>query len=244
MISFARHSWLVQQTVELTNKLHADPEFYDAKIAGWWCWGQCCWIGHGWCSGSGPWVHNGENIVDRRISKESIPSNGVNRKLPHLGDKGKGINKTHNHETRTEFIQEWMNELYVRLRDVRVTCGNWKQILGPSITTKFGMTAVFLDPPYEKGNMDYGAGGMGLGIAKETQNWCVENGNNPLLRIVLCGHKGEHDNLLDMGWTTKTWKAGGGYAKTEEAKQNTKDETIWCSPNCLTDAKINECWFE
>ena len=41
----ARHSWLVGQTESLTERLEGDPEFYDAKIAGWWVWGICCWIG-------------------------------------------------------------------------------------------------------------------------------------------------------------------------------------------------------
>ena len=77
---FARHSWLVRQTAKLTDRLNADPDFYDAKIAGWWCWGACNWIGSGWCSGTGPWVFDGDNIVD-------------NRQLPHLGDAGRGINR-------------------------------------------------------------------------------------------------------------------------------------------------------
>ena len=29
-----------------------DPDDFDAKIAGWWCWGQSSWIGHGWCDGA------------------------------------------------------------------------------------------------------------------------------------------------------------------------------------------------
>lgn len=51
----ARHLWLVEQRETLTARLHGDPEFYDAKIAGWWVWGICSWIGSGWCSGEGPW---------------------------------------------------------------------------------------------------------------------------------------------------------------------------------------------
>ena len=30
----------------------ADPDDFDAKIAGWWVWGQSSWIGHGWCDPS------------------------------------------------------------------------------------------------------------------------------------------------------------------------------------------------
>ena len=74
---FARHSWLVRQAAGLTDRLHGDPDYYDAKIAGWWCWGACNWIGSGWCSGSGPWIHDGETLVDAR-------------QLPHLSA-GQGI---------------------------------------------------------------------------------------------------------------------------------------------------------
>jgi DNA adenine methylase len=45
----ARHRWLVAQA-EFVASMKADPDFYDAKIAGWWVWGQCLWIGSGWCS--------------------------------------------------------------------------------------------------------------------------------------------------------------------------------------------------
>ncbi len=45
----ARHRWLVEQP-GFREKLLIDPEFYDAKIAGWWVWGISQWIGAGWCS--------------------------------------------------------------------------------------------------------------------------------------------------------------------------------------------------
>jgi hypothetical protein len=28
--------------------LTVDPHYFDVKIAGWWVWGQCLWIGSGW----------------------------------------------------------------------------------------------------------------------------------------------------------------------------------------------------
>ena len=82
---FARHSWLVRQRATLTEQLHADPAYYDARIAGWWVWGACNWIGSGWCSGTGPWVHDGERIV----RADSNAGQGINRQLPHLGDAGR-----------------------------------------------------------------------------------------------------------------------------------------------------------
>ena len=87
---FARHSWLVRQREGLLDGLHSDPEWYDAKIAGWWCWGACNWIGSGWCSGTGPWVHDGTTLVDSRQLPHLSAGQGVNRKLPHLGNAGRG----------------------------------------------------------------------------------------------------------------------------------------------------------
>ena len=51
----ARHRWLHGQR-GFRDRMRLDPEFYDAKIAGWWAWGICSWIGSGWCvvRGDGP----------------------------------------------------------------------------------------------------------------------------------------------------------------------------------------------
>ena len=242
----ARHAWLVQRTGRLRWQLE-DPDFYDAKIAGWWVWGACNWIGSGWCSGKGPHKTNGANLYDvRQLPHLGDAGQGIKRQLPHLGDAGQGINRQLPHLsagrginrdsgplTRRAFIMDWFGKLHERLRDVRVTCGDWQRVLKDSVTTRHGLTAVFLDPPYEKGDMDYGAGGMGLGIADAVREWCAANGNEPKLRIVLCGHAGEHDALLEHGWHLRTWKAGGGYALREEAIANAKSETLWCSPHCV-----------
>ena len=41
-----------------------------------------------------------------------------------------------------------MRRLAERLRKVRVCCGDWSRLCGPSVTVKHGITGVFLDPPY------------------------------------------------------------------------------------------------
>lgn len=229
---FARHSWLVRQTADLTERLHADPQFFDAKIAGWWCWGVCNWIGDGWCSGTGPWVHDGEKLIDsRQLPHLGDAGKGINRKLPHLGA-GMGINRQTDHPRR-QFIQDWFNALHQRLRDVRVCCGDWRRVVKYSVITLHGLTGVFLDPPYTKGAMDYAAGGVGTDLPLQVQAWCAANGQDPQLRIVLCGHAGEHDALLQHGWHLRTWTARKGYAISDEAVQNSKDETLWCSPHCV-----------
>ena len=253
---FARHSWLVRQRADLTEKLHADPAYFDARIAGWWVWGACNWIGSGWCSGTGPWVHDGTRLVrhlgdagqgiNRQLPHLGDAGQGINRQLPHLGNAGQGINRQlpDSGTPRGDFIRAWMRELHLRLRDVRVTCGDWGRVVKDSITTRHGLTAVFLDPPYTKGAMDYSAGGMGQGIADDVRAWCAANGSNPQLRIVLCGHAGEHDVLLQQGWHIRTWKAGGGYALTEDAIANAKSETLWCNPHCVPERGVVQDLFE
>jgi site-specific DNA-adenine methylase len=239
---FARHSWLVRHTQELTDRLHADPEYFDPKIAGWWCWGACNWIGSGWCTGDGPWVLGDDGKFVKNTGsggeRDKLPhlgdaGQGINRQLPHLGNAGRGINRASGTMTRREFIFDWFQRLHDRLRDVRVTCGDWSRVCKDSVTTRHGLTALFLDPPYAKGAMDYGAGGMGLGIAEDVRAWCKANGQNEKLRIVLCGHAGEHDELLDHGWHIRKWAARKGYATTDEAVANSASETLWCSPHCV-----------
>ena len=225
---FARHIWLVQQSEGLLARLHADPDYYDARIAGWWAWGACNWIGRGWCSGKGRWtLVDGEVVratgqgVWRQLPHLSA-GRGVNRKLPHLGDAGRGA-----------FIRDWLARLGERLRDVRVACGDWKRVLSDSVTVRHGTTAVFLDPPYTKGAMDYAAGGVGGALADEVRAWCRDNGDNKKLRIVLCGHAGEHDELLSHGWSIRKWNARKGYALRSEAVENSASETLWVSPACV-----------
>ena len=226
---FARHIWLVQQSEGLLARLHADPDYYDARIAGWWAWGACSWIGSGWCSGKGPWT-----VVDGEVVRNA--GQGVWRQLPHLGNAGRGVNRQLPHlgdAGRGAFIRDWLARLGERLRDVRVACGDWKRVLTDSVTVRHGTTAVFLDPPYTKGAMDYAAGGVGGDLASDVRRWCAENGHRKGLRIVLCGHAGEHDELLSRGWNTRKWKARKGYAITSDAVENSASETLWVSPACV-----------
>jgi hypothetical protein len=247
----ARHAWLVNRADRLRWQLE-DPDFYDAKIAGWWCWGACNWIGSGWCEGKGPHMTTGARLYDKRQLPHLSAGRGINRKLPHLGDAGKGINRQLPHLSagqginrklphlgdagkgeRSAFILEWMQSLAARLRETRVTCGDWTRVVKDSVTTRHGLTGLFLDPPYTKGAMDYAAGGVGTDLPMQVQAWCRDNGDNALLRIALCGHAGEHDALLDAGWFIGKWTARKGYAVSDEAVQNSKDETVWFSPNCI-----------
>lgn len=209
----ARHIWLVNRHDELAAKLEGDPDYYDAKVAGWWCWGMCCWIGSGFCSGQGPWQ-------------------SVDGKLVHLGDAGKGVNRQ-----LVGDIYGWMAALSDRLRGVRVCSGDWARVCGPSVTSKHGLTGVFLDPPYAHTERDSGLYRVEMEAADAVREWAIEEGKNPLMRIALCGYEGEHPMPPD--WSVHEWKASGGFGSQGKGtgRENSVRERVWFSPACLGPAQ-------
>ena len=235
----ARHAWLVAQRENLTSRLEGDPDFYDPKIAGWWVWGICSWIGSGWCSGNGPWyVEDGELFDVRKRPHLGNAGMGVNRKRPHLGNAGMGVNRQLPHlgdAGRGQAILATFSELSERLRNVRVCCGDWQRVMGDSVTIKHGITGVFLDPPYadtaDRQDDLYSVDSST--VAHDVREWAIANGDNPLLRIALCGYQGEHE--LPEGWTCMKWKARGGYGSQGETRgrENASKERIWFSRHCI-----------
>ena len=244
----ARHVWLVGQRETLTLKLEGDPEFFDVKIAGWWVWGIGVWIGAGWCSGDGPWqvddagqlVHLGTagRGVHRQLVHLGDAGQGVHRKRVHLGTAGRGVHRQLVHlgdaGQGNEGVVEWMRALAERLRRVRVCCGDWSRVCGPTPTVKQGLTAVLLDPPYGEAERtsDLYATDSGT-VAAECRAWALQWGEDERMRIALCGYEGEHDM---PGWTAVSWKAHGGYGSqgTGRGRENAAREVIWFSPHCLS----------
>jgi DNA adenine methylase len=205
----ARHAWLVSVKDTLAPKLEGDPGWCDPKIAGWWVWGMACWIGSGFCSGTGPW-----SVVDGQ--------------LVHLGNNGQG-------DEQQARLVPWFKALSDRLRRVRVCSGDWSRVCGPSVTYKHGLTAVFLDPPYA----DTAARASGLyredslSVAHDVREWAIEAGKRPDMRVALCGYDGEHQMPSD--WETIAWNAGEGFgAQSYDRTGNGKRERVWFSPACLT----------
>jgi hypothetical protein len=238
----ARHLWLVSQE-EFRERMKTEPDFYDAKIAGWWVWGQCIWIGSGWCSVQLPHLGDAGKGIKRQLPHLGTAGTGVHRKLPHLGDAGKGVLECDlSDRTSGTPIYAYMQELSNRLRKVRVCCGDWERICGPSVTFKHGLTGVFLDPPYadtaERTNDLYSHDSES--VAHDVREWAIENGANPLLRIALCGYEGEH--AMPSDWECIAWKARGGYGSqgNNAARENSGRERIWFSPHCLRQPSLFE----
>jgi hypothetical protein len=280
----ARGDWLYYRpdARAWVEQLRADPEFYDAKSAGWWAWFVSCWIGAlpsiPQLTPDGTTVY-GPGGTPNGV-KEQLPHLGnagtgvarqeaVARQLPHLGDAGKGVARQRPHlgsggqgngvhgnvkrqlpatniggdaaygngNGRRAFLTAYLRQLAARLERVRVICGDWTRVTGPSVTWKHGVTAVFLDPPYsqdERHAQLYSTESNTAAAA--ARQWCLENGDNPLLRIALCGYSGEgHEVLEAHGWHAHAWKANGGYGSQGKGRgrANKHREVIFFSPHCL-----------
>jgi hypothetical protein len=128
-----------------------------------------------------------------------------------------------------------MNELAERLRRVRVCCGDWSRVCGPTPTVKLGITGVFLDPPYADAadRTDSLYSSDSLTVANEVREWAIAQGDDPRIRIALCGYEGEH--VMPESWECVEWKARGGYGSQGEnqARENSAKERIWFSPHCI-----------
>jgi hypothetical protein len=241
----ARHQWLVDQA-EFRERMLREPFYFDVRIAGWWVWGLSQWIGNGWCS---------PRFYGRRVPRglpELDRQKGVHRKLPALGDPGKGIHGNGTwlagkqlpylasigcgvHQAQNAgAVLELLRPLYNRMRRVRVCCGNWDRVLGPSPTTRLGITGVLLDPPYDSEFCD-NVYSIPANLGAEVEAWAIEHGSDPMLRIALCGYEGAYNMPAD--WTCHSWKATGGYASIgngeTRGRDNAERERIWFSPACI-----------
>lgn len=254
----ARHRWLVAQ-IPLLERLVDDPEWFDAKIAGWWVWGICQWIGGGWCyadrrlwQGRPELANaNGRGVTAIGAAAETGKSrpdlsaaNGrgvLARQMPSVGKPGNGIHSpttgkkplTHRnkgvHRDGLDGLIATFEALCARLRRVRVCCGDWTRILGRStlgIDTAHGMTpcGIMLDPPYAHEIRDKRLYRADENVSDAVRKWAIENGDNPQLRIALCGFEGEHD--MPPQWEKVAWKSKG-------STKNHDRERIWFSPHCL-----------
>lgn len=219
----ARHHWLIEREDDLKERLEGNPDYYDPKIAAWWAWGICCWIGSGWCSGKGPW-----RVENERLTKGDA-GRGVHRKRLNLCNAGRGVNRPN------VALVDWFQELAARLAVARVCCGDWTRVMGPFVTFTFGLTGIFLDPPYSQALRKKSLYRSETDCSAEVRAWAIANGENPLLRIVLCGYDVEHDDLEARGWRVVPWKAVGGYGSQGRgrARENAARERLFLSPHCL-----------
>jgi site-specific DNA-adenine methylase len=241
----ARHLWLVNEGRRHVERLKTEPEYFDAKIAGWWVWGCCQWIGSGWCE-------HPEWKQRPHLGDAGMGIHRPSQQLPHLGDAGRGEERGYGHPSAksetpgtlpvNQELRDYLSLLSERFSRVRVCCGDWSRVCGPTPTVKQGLTAVFLDPPYDQTQRDASLYAIEDNVSAAVREWCKDNGHDKRLRIALCGYAGEgHEELESCGWAVEHWKARGGYGSQgdgTEGRANSARERIWFSPYCEFEAGL------
>jgi site-specific DNA-adenine methylase len=203
---WARHDALCAQRDALTAQLIADYRFCDPVLAGLWLYAVSTWTGSGFAQKAGGRSH------------------------PHVSHTGSGIHAL----KRRGKLAQLCAQLQLRLQDVRFLCGEWRRLL--TKTQLFGVggiTGILLDPPYTLERRDQAFYATPGACAPAVRDWAVAHGNDPRLRIALCGLADEYEMPDD--WVAHHWQARGGLANTKASGRGsgtTRSEVLWFSPFC------------
>ena len=254
----ARRKYLLKNA-GLLAQLVDDPDYFDAKMAGYWIWAASCWIGSG--------LTRPDSMP--RVDGE-VGVNSFRGKRPHIGNDGEGCHRlavaggrpcfgsegAHGvHKTTltadpdplldvrdpyTPGLWDWFRQLSERLRRVRVVCGDWNRVCGGDWQDGRGTCGIFFDPPYsaEAGRDPTIYQEESTTVAHDVREWCRSRADRKTYRIVLAGYFEEHESLLNEGWTVHRWSAHGGYANKAKDKTKCKGEgnrhkeALFFSPHC------------
>ena len=133
----ARHRWLMlsESSAAWRERMKTDPDFFDAKVAGWWVWGASCWIGAGWCDGGRLYGRDGgpsNKKPETRISRGDATALGkpADRRRPELSaGRGRGDTAA-THEKRPAIANSGRGVASASLGEKRPRLTGWGEAGG------------------------------------------------------------------------------------------------------------------
>ena len=198
----ARHIWLTEWGKRSSHLLSSDPDWFDAKAAGWWVWGQSNWIRAGWCTssdmGEDPSMPNLRSGDECSVNRLRLPD-----AIPDMHDEpgGRGVKvQRTTKELQGEIgsgarLKDWFHALAQRLARVVILNRDWQSALTPTVlmntdTSSRHSVGALLDPPYRT---DTGRAGHTYidetnsnDTARESYEWAVAHGDR--YKIAYCCH--------------------------------------------------------
>lgn len=134
---------------------------------------------------------------------------------------------------------------------MRVCVGDWSRVVTAGALNYGSTVGVFLDPPYlgDVRTADLYAVDD-HSIAHAVRDWCLSNGDDRRLRIVLAGYADEHDHLMPDTWRRYRYSASVAYSTTSSASrsdgnhENRHKEVLWMSPGCIDPAATAPTLFD
>ena len=153
----ARRDWLLSRRDEITAKL-SDPEWFDARAAGWWIWGASLWIGSGW----------------GKSKSRQMPQLAHRR---HIGIPEKSL-------ALIESVSKRMSGVRALCGDWRRALS--RSLTGPPTRSRgLWPVAIFFDTPYPRGTR-YAVGGDPSAVHDDAWSWVVQAAErDPSIRIAL-----------------------------------------------------------
>ena len=252
----ARHAWLVRWREGSAARLEEDPDFYDAKVAGWWVWGLSSWIGHGWCAKEtydriphvDPKAGCGQGVsAQRRTIPNQIPfprGQGVSaqrinipNQIPNVnsGIGGRGVSAQRKNFPYGRLVG-WFQALAARLKGVVVLNRDWTSAVTPSLiaTTETGPQdinrCILLDPPYvigkRQGNMYFGDHGDSVNQVAEASYQWAVE-HGEAFRIAYCCHAGDFPTPPGWDMLERRFDKRINHAKTTDC--------VMFSPACVSE---------
>ena len=227
--SIARKLYLDRWRTDLTEKIKADPHYFDAEKAGWWIYVVSMAIG---------------------LNDELIEIQRCLNTIPKMSRQG--INKLQFSDVKMktfplsgERLFEWFNLLSERLREVVIVCKDWTDFCSPTVTglspgimgnQSDYICGIFLDPPYSTKERRKLYLEDSRQIAMEVQEWSVKNGDNPNYRICVAGYLEDYQEWPD-DWDCLVWSDTQNRMGASGGVSYSRSEALWFSPHCVKDAE-------
>jgi site-specific DNA-adenine methylase len=215
--------WTLRETLpERAARCAADPNWYDARAAGYYLYTVSTDI-KAQPYKRGPWVVENGKLVKRS------GVNGMTKSVP------KQVKPFGTSKVRYAALVVWFRQIAERLRGVVILCGDWLRAVSTFPSGKYGATAILIDPPYPEYGQRLYATDAQSSVWFDAARWAVANGDNPLVRIAVCGYwSPETDAVFPSDWARFRWTTQGGFGNLRKrgANENRFRECVWFSPHC------------
>ncbi|TXH46874.1 MAG: DNA adenine methylase [Desulfurellales bacterium] len=173
----ARHRWLIEVMPWHRERIMTDPDYFDAKIAGWWVWGICQWIGSGWCRD----LHHKRPVIGTHAGR-GVHAVGFNRDI-------------------FESLRCRLRSTRICSGDWTRVLGEGSIGISDGV-----VTGIVLDPPYDPALREPGLYREDIwDISRKVREWAVSHGHHRGLRIALCGYENEH--YMPSDWESISWSS-------------------------------------
>ena len=208
----AYHHYTRDRLPELVARLGGDPDYYDPILAARWAYVMAYKLDPSLQKPGGWLVRDGRLMYARGEGRIRGSMTTTHRVLARL--------------VKERRVSEYVAALSERLRGVQVWWNDFEVVVEKADRSEFGVVGILLDPPYPRHLRDYDYDTDDADIWNRAARWAVANGDNPKLRIAICGYNdADSDALFPHSWRRFVWRRSGlGQYKDKEC--------IWFSPHC------------